>query len=376
MMSTSPMPDDVPASRPTVRLALVCTQSDSILAESSAVSAPTELVNAPKPVPQATRVLVVDDDARVRDILARILVRSRYQVRTVASAEEAMELLRCTRFDLVMSDVMLGGMSGLELTSRLKSLYPDLPIILITAHGDTELMRLALRRGACDFVPKPFHIHSVPLIIERNLERKALEQKRTQQQDEKIMYSTVQALAAAIDAKEPYTAEHSRRVTTIAGALAQALNLPEAERQCLELAAQVHDVGKIGTPDYILNKPERLSEEEWQIIRYHPIQGAEIVAHVEPLACVAEVVRHHHEWYNGAGYPDGIVGESIPYLARVISVADAYEVMTSDRVYRKRMSAEDALHGIQECSGTQFDPQVVEALTALWPSPVLLSKEK
>ncbi|HZT43624.1 MAG TPA: HD domain-containing phosphohydrolase [Chthonomonadaceae bacterium] len=374
MMSISPVPDDVPASRPKVRLSLVCTQTDAILAETPAVAAPSETVSAPKPVPQTTRVLIVDDDARVRDILARILVRSRYQVRTVASAEEAMELLRCTDFDLVMSDVMLGGMSGLELTSRLKSLYPDLPIILITAHGDADLMRLALRRGACDFVPKPFHVHSVPLIIERNLERKALEEKRTRQQDEKIMYSTVQALAAAIDAKEPFTAEHSRRVTAIACALAQVLELPESEHQCLELAAQVHDVGKIGTPDYILNKPERLSEEEWQIIRYHPIQGAEIVGRVEQLACVAEVVRHHHEWYNGDGYPDKLAGEAIPLLARIISVADAYEVMTSDRVYRKRMSAEEALRGIQECSGTQFDPQAVAALTALWPSPILVSK--
>ena len=372
MMSISPAPDDLPTSQPKVRLSLVCTHADTELAESPAAATPSAMAGARKPVLQTTRILVVDDDARVRDILARVLVRSRYQVRTVASAEEAMDLLRYASFDLVMSDVMLGGMSGLELTSHLKSLYPDLPIILITAHGDTELMRLALRRGACDFIPKPFHIHSVPLIIERNLERQALEQKRTRQQDEKIMYSTVQALAAAIDAKEPYTAEHSRRVTAIACALAQVLDLPEPERQCLELAAQVHDVGKIGTPDYILTKPGRLSEEEWQIIRYHPIQGAEIVRRVEQLACVAEVVRHHHEWVNGAGYPDGLAGESIPYQARIIAVADAYEVMTSDRVYRKRMSPEEALRGIQACSGTQFDPQVVDALTTLWPSPVLM----
>ncbi|HLV80316.1 MAG TPA: HD domain-containing phosphohydrolase [Chthonomonadaceae bacterium] len=373
MMSISPAPDDLPTSQPTVRLALVCTQTDALFTESAAVSAPTELVSVPTAL-QATRILVVDDDERVRDILARILVRNRYQVRTVASAEEALDLLPYASFDMVMSDVMLGGMSGLELTTRIKALYPDLPVILITAHGDADLMRLALRRGACDFVPKPFHIHSVPLIIERNLERKALDQKRSRQHNEKVMYSTVQALAAAIDAKEPFTAEHSRRVTAIACALATALQLPEPERQCLELAAQVHDVGKIGTPDYILNKPGRLTEEEWEIIRYHPLQGAEIVGRVEQLSCVAEVVRHHHEWFNGAGYPHGLAGEAIPRLARIISVADAFEVMTSDRVYRKRMSAKEAVKGIKACSGSQFDPQVVAALTALWPSPILLSK--
>lgn len=369
MMSIAPVPDDVPTSRSEARLSLALTSPSAYVADPAAVplAEPGSTVIC---TPHITRILVVDDDDRIRDMLARVLIRNHYQVSTVASAEEALELLRYASFDLIISDMMMTGMNGLDLTTRVKALFPNLPIILITAHSDADLMRLALRSGASDFIPKPIHIVDVPLIIERSLERQALEQKRSRQHNETVMYSTVQALAAAIDAKEPYTAEHSRRVTTIAKALAEAMNLPESERGMLELAAQVHDVGKIGTPDYILNKPGRLTAEEWDAIRFHPVQGAEIVGRVEQLAPVAEVVRHHHEWMNGSGYPGGLSGEAIPLLSRVIAVADAYEVMTSDRVYRARVTHEEALRGIQDCSGTQFDPQVVAALLTLWPLPL------
>ncbi len=161
-------------------------------------------------------------------------------------------------------------------------------------------------------------------------------------------------------------------MAALAVASARVMQLPDAEVRYLELAAQVHDVGKIGTPDHILNKPGRLNDEEWQAMRLHPVQGAEIVGRVEELAYVADIVRHHHEWINGAGYPDGLRGESIPLLSRMISVADAYEVMTSDRVYHSRLPSEEALRRLQEAAGVQFDSAVVQAFIRLQPGSLLL----
>ncbi len=182
---------------------------------------------------KTTRILVVDDDEWIRDLLSRVLIRYGYQVSAAPSAEEALEVLRQSPYDLLISDMILTGMSGLDLTSRVAHTHPDLPIVLITAHGHADLMRAALRQGASDFIPKPFNIETIPLVIERNLERRSLERERVLEQDNKVMYKTIQALAAAIDAKEPFTAQHSRRVAILAVAIAEAMRLPESEQQFL-----------------------------------------------------------------------------------------------------------------------------------------------
>lgn len=314
-----------------------------------------------------TRILLVDDEDWICDVLSRVLRRHQYVVNSAGSAEQALDLLREASFDLVISDMMLPGLSGLELSERVSRMHPNLPVVLITGRADADLMRDALRRGVCDFLPKPFDIETIPLVVERNLERRALDMQRQLAIDDTVMVNTVQALAAAIDAKEPFTAQHSRRVAQLALALARALELPSAEQRQLELAALVHDVGKIGVPDEILLKAGPLTEEEWAAMRLHPVQGAVIVGQVEQLTYVADVVRHHHERMDGAGYPDGLRGEAIPYLSRIIAVADAYEVMTSDRVYRARLSDETAMRRLHEAGGAQFDAQVVEAFSRLWP---------
>ncbi|HLK58897.1 MAG TPA: HD domain-containing phosphohydrolase [Chthonomonadaceae bacterium] len=322
--------------------------------------------------PQKTHILVVDDDEWIRDVLVRVLLRNQYQVSAAGSAEEALELLVHNSYDLLICDIMMTGMSGMELLPRVIALYPDLPTVLITAHGDTTMMRQAFRYGACDFIPKPFTIETIPFIIERNLERHALERQRTERHDEAVRWATVQALAAAIDAKEPFTAEHSRRVAVFAVAIAEAMELPRSEVRNVQLAAEVHDVGKIGTPDSILNKPGPLDKEEWELIKQHAEIGAQIVGRIEQLAYVAEIVRHHHEAMNGNGYPDGLKGEEIPLLSRIIAVADAYEVMTSNRVYRTRFSREEAVSRLQAATGEQFDPEVVSAFLSLCPGALPL----
>ena len=312
-----------------------------------------------------TRILVVDDDERICELLSRVLQRSDYHVMTAESAEDALGLLTLHVFDLVICDMQLGGMSGLDLTDLVVNLYPDIPVILMTARRDTDLMRAALRKGAADFMPKPFDSETIPIIIERSLERRALNQERVEEHRQNQIFSNVQVLAAAIDAKEPYTAEHSRRVARLSRATAEAMDLPYAEQQSVDWAAQVHDVGKIATPDHILLKSGRLTDDEWRVIRQHPLKGAQIVGHVQDLQYVAGIVRSHHERIDGNGYPDGLCGDRIPLLARIISVADAFEVMTSNRVYRSRISEAEAISRLKAGLNTQFDTRVVAAFASL-----------
>lgn len=310
------------------------------------------------------RLLVCDDDVWICDVLTRVLTHNHYEVVVTHSAEQALLRLTECDFDLALCDMMLPGMNGLEFTTRAATLCPHLPIVLITARNELQLMREALQLGASDFVTKPFSLKSVSLIVERNLERQALEARR----NEGILFSTVQALAAAMDAREPFTAEHSRRVALLADVIGEEMALAEEERNRLKLAALVHDVGKIATPDTVLHKPGPLNNEEWEVIRLHPEQGADIIARVPQLNVVAVAVRHHHEWVNGKGYPDGLVGAEIPLLSRVIAVADAYEVMTSNRVYQPRLPEEQAKCRLQESADTQFDVAVVNAFLNVTPS--------
>ena len=316
-------------------------------------------------VPTLTRILVVDDDDQICELLSHVLARAHYHVDCASSGEEALTILCQCEFHMVVCDMHLGGMTGMELAALASNLYPHVPFILMTARRDPDLMRAALRRGFVDFIPKPFEFDNIPLIIERNLERRALIAEQAEAGKRSQIFSNIQVLAAAIDAKEPYTAEHSRRVARLSVAAAKAMGLPAAELPHVEWAAQVHDVGKIATPDRILLKAGPLSEDEWRVIRQHPIKGAEIVAGIQYLTGVAAVVRSHHERIDGKGYPDGLSGEQIPILSRIIAVSDAFEVMTSNRVYRARVSKEEAVLRLRAGANTQFDTAVVSAFVTL-----------
>jgi len=283
-----------------------------------------------------------------------------YEVVSAASGEEALEFLRSQRFDLLLTDQAMPGLSGIELAEATARIHPDVPIVLLTGSSDVELAKASLQRGASDFVTKPVNIRELPIVIERNLTRRKLEVARLKEREAQVLFEAIKALASAVDAKDPYTARHSMRVTRLSMLLADAMGLSSDEKYFLELSAWMHDVGKIGVPDHILIKPSRLTPEEFEVMKIHPVKGGEIVGEIEELIRVADVIRHHHERLDGRGYPDGLRGEAIPLLSRVIFIADTFEAMTTDRSYRRGLTREHAFAELCSHAGSQFDPDLVE----------------
>jgi len=311
--------------------------------------------------PRPFRLLVVDDMEAMRLALEDCLRLQGYDVVSAASGEEALGLLRSQRFDLLLTDQGMPGLSGIELAEITARIHPNVPIVLLTGHTDVELAKASLQRGASDFVTKPVNIRELPIVIERNLTRRRLEVARLKEREAQVLFEALKALASAVDAKDPYTARHSMRVTRLSMVLADGIGLTSDEKYVLELSAWMHDVGKIGVPDHLLTKSSRLTPQEFEIMKVHAPKGGEIVGQIEELIRVADVIRHHHERLDGQGYPDGLRGEAIPLMSRIIFIADSFEAMTSDRSYRRGPGRVEALGELRRHSGSQFDPDLVEA---------------
>jgi putative two-component system response regulator len=305
------------------------------------------------------RLLVVDDMEAMRVALEECLRLQGYDVVSAGSGEEALELLRSQQFDLLLTDQAMPGLSGIELAELTARIRPDMPVVLLTGHTDVELAKTSLQRGASDFVTKPVNIRELPIVIERNLTRRRLEVARLKEREAQVLFAALKALASAVDAKDPHTARHSMRVSRLSMVLADALGLTSEEKYILELSAWVHDVGKIGVADHILTKPSRLTPQEFEIMKVHAVKGGEIVGQIEELIRVADIIRHHHERIDGAGYPDGLRGEAIPLLSRIICIADSFEALTSDRSYRPGAGRDHACAELRRHAGTQFDPELV-----------------
>jgi len=307
-----------------------------------------------------THVLVVDDEPDALSSLSDGLASHGYEVTSARSAEAALEAAKEHSFDLVLCDLYLDGMTGVQFTQAICRMHPQMPVVVITAWGDIEASRQALEAGASDFVTKPIEFANLPFILENNLQRKRIEQRRFSEQRADVLFKAIKALAAAVDAKSHFTGRHSAHMAELCLEIGQELRLSEERMNTLELAAHIHDVGKIGTPDAVLAKPGKLTPDEWHDILQHPGMGADFLADIEELAEVASIVRHHHECLDGSGYPDGLKGDGIPFLSRILAVADAFEAITSDRPYRAAGSWEEALRELQTHAGTQFDPVVVD----------------
>jgi putative nucleotidyltransferase with HDIG domain len=324
--------------------------------------------------------LIVDDDAAVRSVLEDFLSVT-YECAAVGSAEEALELLGRGDFQLVLSDISMEGMSGLELIPHVRALAPDALVILVSGSQDMESAVGALRAGAFDYVLKPFDLEHVGLAVHRALEHQRLlaarrgyetylertVEQRTRELDgalrslERAYRTTLKALVAALEARDLETHGHSERVVSFSLRLGRELGLDDEAMRSLEFGSLLHDIGKIGVPDAILRKPAKLTEEEWVRMREHPLHGQKILRGIQFLEGAARVVAQHHEKWDGSGYPLGLSGTEIDLNARIFAVADAFDAITSDRVYRAGRSYDEALAELDAYSGRQFDPNVVEA---------------
>ena len=332
------------------------------------------------------RLLIVDDEPEVRGVL-RDLLSGAYQCGEAASAEEALRQLRACEFQLVISDITMSGMSGLEMIPHVKVASPDTVIVMISGMQTIESAINALRLGAFDYLMKPFDLrqaeaavaralHHHELIVAKRLYENHLEDlvtQRTAELDEALgslenaYRSTLQALTAALEARDAETHGHSERVVTFSLRLGREYGLTSAEMKALEFGSLLHDIGKIGVPDAILRKPAKLTEEEWERMREHPLHGQQILRGIKFLTGAARVVAQHHEKWDGSGYPLGLKGEDIDICARIFSVADAFDAITSDRVYRQGRSYEVALAELDEWAGRQFDAKIVEAFHRVPP---------
>jgi len=332
------------------------------------------------------RILVVDDEAMVRKLLCQKLSRDGYQCEEADGAVQALDGLKDSSIDLVILDIKMPGKSGIELLPEIKTAYPDTAVMMATALNDVNIAIECMKKGAYDYICKPFNLGEVVLSVEGVLERRRLEReikeyqqyleqkvKEQTQEIRKVFLGAIEALAFALEAKDKYTAGHSRRVTEIAVAIGKELGLSPDDIEDLRWGGLLHDVGKIAIDQLIQNKPGELTPEEYEHIMTHTHVGAGIVKPVVN-GRVVEMIEHHHDRYDGSGMNQVVVGEDIPLGARILAVADAFDAMTSDRPYRNAMSVEEALSEIKRCTGTQFDPAVVVAFLKIPVSGMLLAE--
>jgi putative nucleotidyltransferase with HDIG domain len=324
--------------------------------------------------------LIVDDEVEVRGVLCDLLAEA-YDCSEAASAEEALAQLREKNYQLVISDITMSGMTGLEMIPHAKLASPDTVIVMISGMQTIESAINALRLGAFDYLMKPFDLRQAEAAVARALQHhelitakrryenhlEELVDQRTAELDraldslENAYRSTLRALTAALETRDAETHGHSERVVTFSLRLGREYGLNAAEMKALEFGSLLHDIGKIGVPDAILRKPAKLTDEEWIRMREHPMHGQQILRGIKFLEGAAKVVAQHHEKWDGSGYPLGLKNEDIDICARIFSVADAFDAITSDRVYRQGRPYEAAAEELNEWSGRQFDPRVVEA---------------
>ena len=325
-------------------------------------------------------ILVVDDDAANLRMASHILTAEGMRVSCLKSGEDALRFLQENRPDLILLDIHMPGMDGFETIAAVRGneKTADIPVIFLTADDDSETETQGLKAGAMDFIKKPFVPevlllrvrHTIELIrLQENLaqevEKKTQEVKAQHEKLDKISMQIVKALSGAIDAKDTYTNGHSTRVADYSREIAKHAGFSTRRQDDIYMMGLLHDVGKIGIPEAIINKPGKLTDEEFEKIKTHPALGAGILKNITEFPQLAVGARWHHERYDGKGYPDGIAGEDIPTEARIIAVADAYDAMSSRRSYRDVLKQDFILGEILKGKGTQFDPAFADIMLAL-----------
>ncbi len=332
------------------------------------------------------RILVVDDEEAIREIVSHMLTSAGYACKQAGSGMAALAVLDSGEaFELMLSDLMMADLDGIGLLERTKEKFPDMPVVMVTAVHDISVALAAIRNGAYDYLLKPFEREQLLATVARALENRRLKlENRTYQTNleslveartrqlqeamcnlEKSYDITLQALGDALDLKDAETEGHSKRVTAFTIAIAKAVGLPREQVAVIARGAFLHDIGKMAIPDAILRKPGPLTQEEVAIMREHCYHGYQMLRRIPFLQDACDIVYSHQERYDGTGYPRGLKGKEIPLGARMFSIADALDAITSDRPYRPARSLEAARKEIQDWSGRQFDPEIVEVFQAM-----------
>lgn len=330
-------------------------------------------------------ILVVDDEQLVREMISRRLEKRGFKCLMAGDGHSALKLASKNNISLVLLDISMPGMSGLDVLAGIKDEHPDTMVIMVTAVVDINTAIKAMTSGAYDYLIKPIETEILNISVTRAIERRSLivenkeyqrnlEQKVTEQTEEiqKTFINTVASLANALEAKDEYTRGHSERVTDIAIKIARELGLNETDIEKIRLAGLLHDIGKIGVREYILNKPGKLTKEEFEQVKTHSKIGEHILRPVIKDKDILDMVIHHHERYDGRGYPDGLTDNQISLHASILAVADAYDAMTSDRPYREALSIKQAREEFKRFTKKQFRPLVVEALFGILDKGVTL----
>src|SRR5436309_3163969 len=332
------------------------------------------------------RILIVDDEDPIREVVSSMLTSANFNCRQAASGMEALALLDSgEEFELMLSDLMMANLDGIGLLEKTKERFPDMPVVMVTAVHDISVALAALRNGAYDYLLKPFEREQLLATVRRALENRRLKlenreyltnmellvEARTEQLRkamgnlERSYDITLEALGDALDLKDAETEGHSKRVTAFTIAMARAMGLPPEKIRIIARGAFLHDIGKMAIPDAILRKPGPLTKDETAIMQEHALRGYQMLRKIPFLSEASEIVYSHQEKFDGTGYPRGLKGEEIPLGARIFSVADTLDAITSDRPYRPAQTFAAARIEITKFGGTQFDPKVVEIFVAM-----------
>ncbi|HVS39863.1 MAG TPA: HD domain-containing phosphohydrolase [Gemmataceae bacterium] len=329
----------------------------------------------------AMSVTVVDDEPVAQDVLIRAARSWHYRCQGANNAEQALELLEKNLTPIVVTDLRMPGRGGVWLVREIRRRWPQIGVIVLTAGCDQDAADECRRAGAHHYFFKPIKLDEFRHVLDHAARTYHLEQenqayrnrlerdvRRQTARVRRTFLSAIDSLVRTMEERDPYTAGHSLRVRCYSLRLADALGLGRQQRKQLSLAAKLHDIGKVGVPEAVLNKPDRLTDEEYGLVKEHPVIGERILTPIIRNPEVLAGIRGHHERLDGAGYPDGLSGRCVPLLARLIAIPDCFDALTTSRAYRSAMPLPKAVEMIRAGAGTQFDPQLTEAfLTAVVP---------
>src|SRR5690349_4132354 len=331
------------------------------------------------------QILVVDDEEPIRNALKKFLAQQQFEVYVAGSGDEALQQLRRHRVSLMLCDIRMPGTSGVDLVPAALEIEPELAILMLTAVNDATSAALCMQRGAMDYLTKPIELADLGRAVQRALKRREMllenrqlnqwlkeevttrtaEVQRERMKLERLSIATLEALVNALEAKDPYMRGHSARVADMSATIAHQLGLSEEEVEEVRVAGRLHDLGKIGTRESVLNKQGALTPEEFDHVKQHVVIGSQILAPLAHLGDIIGYVRSHHERWDGTGYPDGRKGEDIPLGGRILGAAEVFDALTTSRPYQEKLTPEGAVTRMEELAGSVLDPKVCAALRAV-----------